>query len=286
MAASGFMADFARMPRDRKILVFAVSGLLLGAVYWQFGYKGAKEALEEADGTHESLVAKSKALDGDIPKYQKLKEKDQELKKIIDENQKALPTEAELPAFFDTLSRKVKEAGVEVSKWSYKPEIQVDAFIKVPVDVEMTGTFLQIKRFFASLIQSDIAPASGAGGVSDAQAQERDRIVSIENLSLTKPTVRNHEIVLSAHFVAATFRQEAPAVPAAAPGAPGAGSGAAAPTGPTLPPPPSAATPAGAKAKTEDALKKGETRNGNAAGVDEAKTGAGSAGVDRLKKGM
>jgi type IV pilus assembly protein PilO len=296
MAAPGFMADFAKMPTQRKALVFVVGGLMIGALYYQFGYKSLKNRLDEADGLHASLVSQNKKLADDLPKFEKLKARDQELKKIIDENQKALPTEAELPAFFETLSRKVNEAGVRVTKWNYRKEESVDSFVKVPVEIEMTGTFLQIKQFFASLIQKDIGPVQPTG-VSDSQIQERERIVSIEALSLLNPTVRNREIILNARFIAATFRQEAQVAAPGTPGAPGApgelppgvqvppGVGLPPPSGGLPPPPPSAATPAGAKARTEDALKKGDVRNSNATGVDEAKTPAGG-GVDRLKKGM
>jgi hypothetical protein len=50
------------------------------------------------------------------------------------------------------------------------------------------------------------------------------------------------------------------------------------------PPLPSATTPAGAKARVENSIDKGDTRNRNAAGVNEAK--APGAGSDRLKGGL
>ena len=39
----------------------------------------------------------------------------------IEKNQTALPTEAEVPAFFETLQRKVAESGVEIRKWPSAP---------------------------------------------------------------------------------------------------------------------------------------------------------------------
>ena len=100
---------------------------------------------------------------------------------------------------------------------------------------------------------------------------------AVENLSLTDPVVKNHEIVLTAKFTMVTYRQDEPAGPSGAPQS-------ATPQKPvqkTLPP---ADTPAGAKARVEQSLDKGDARNRNATGVDEAKTPAGSAG--RLKGGL
>src|SRR5206468_758425 len=124
--------------------------------------------------------------------------------------------------------------------------------------------------------------------------EDHDRIVSIENLALSNPTVKNRDIILTAKFTAVTFRQEdrpegspPPGQPASA--SPRPASPAPPPTVPkapaAAPPPlPSAATPAGAKARVDNALEKGDARNRNAGGVNQAKSpGAGS---DRLKGGL
>ena len=276
MASSGVMADFARLPMQRKAAVFGVIGLLLGLIYYQFVWKSLKNNLAEAEAENQSKVQLSQKLTADIPKFEALKTKMNELTQVITENQKALPSESEVPAFFETLERKVTESGVEIRRWKKLPEVPVEAFVKVPVEIEITGTFMQIKRFFASLVQKGIVQAVNENG----HVEERDRIVSIENLNLTSPTVKNREIQLNARFVAVTFRQDEPAAPAEAP------KPAAAPApagGGTAPPLPSAGTPAGAKARVEKALDKGDAVDRNATGVDEAKT---PAGATRLKGGM
>ncbi|MBA3456236.1 MAG: type 4a pilus biogenesis protein PilO [Deltaproteobacteria bacterium] len=274
MASSGAMADFARLPPQKKVAVFAVTGLLLGLLYWQFLYKPLKEKVAAAEGENQSKAQLNRKLADDIPKYAALKTKMKELTQVITENQKALPTEAEVPAFFETLERKVTESGVEIRRWAKLREEPIEAFVRVPVEIEITGTFMQIKRFFASLVQKGIAPMVNTSG----QVEERDRIVAIDNLNLTSPTVKNREIHLNARFVAVTFRQEDGAAPAAAPAAK-----AAPPPPASAPPLPSAASPAGARARTENSIDKGDGVNRNATGVDEAKTPTDS---KRLKGGI
>ena len=267
MAASGAVADFGRMPTNRKILIFVVIGLVLGLLYWRFVFKGLQEKVARAQAEHANLVNLNKQLEADIPKYAVLRQQMAELQKTIEENQKALPTEAELPHFFETLERKMTESGVEITKWKKGTEEPVEQFVKVPVDIEIVGTFLQLKRFFASLVEVKV-PVADEGGV-----EERERIVSVENLVLAQPVVRNREVVLTAKFTAVTFRQDDKATKAVTPPAP-TKAGAAAP----LPP---ASTPRGAKAQTEDAMKKDEERPEKA--LDKAGAGDGSA---RLKEGM
>jgi len=208
--ASGVVADFARMPNQRKVLVFVVIGALIGLVYWKLAYKSLDEDLDAAQADHDSKVSTNKRLAADIPKYEELRTHMTRLRELIEKNQTALPSAPELPAFFETLQHKVAESGVEIRKWTNRNEEPVESFIKVPVEIEIAGTFMQLKRFFASLVQGDIRPA---GQASDDRANDerdraerergvRERIVSIENLALSSPTVRNREIILSAKFTA------------------------------------------------------------------------------------
>lgn len=294
MATQGALADFARMPTQRKVMVFVVIGLVIGLGYWKFVYKGLDDDLEAAQADHDNKVATNKRFADDIPKYAELRTHMARLRELIEKNQTALPSEAELPAFFDTLQQKIAESGVEMHRWSGHNEEPVESFVKVPVEIEITGTFMQIKRFFASLIQQDVRPSPTA----DRSGEEHERIVSIENLALGTPTVKNREIILSAKFTAVTFRQEdKPATPGTGPNGQPAPAGAAGPQGPKPPAPappaapspappplPSAGTPAGAKARVDKASDKTDARNRNAAGVNDAKPPA--AGSDRLKGGI
>lgn len=254
------MQDFARLPNQRKAMIFIVAGFLMFLLYYQFVWKPLNANLAQADSEHDAKVAASHKADADIKTFNELKPAVNRLKAQIDQNEKALPTEAELPAFFDTLNRKVTESGVTVNRSTQQPEAPIEAFIRVPVDFEIQGTFMQIKRFFASLV-----PKKRKGGASQATdpanadaVEERERIVSIDNLTIGDPQIKNNEVVLTARFTANTFRQEEKVEPttkaAAKPAAPA-----------TVPAPaqPPAATPAGAKARANDAMKKDDVRSGS-----------------------
>ena len=269
MATSGALNEFARMPTQRKVLIFVVIGMVIGLLYWQFVYKGLVRDLEQAEGNKKSMVAQNDKMAKDIPAYDKLKAKLGELELKIAENQKALPTEAEVPAFFETLERKVTESGVEINKWKKLKEEPVESFVKVPVEIEINGTFMQIKRFFASLVQKGVTPIAPREG----QVDEKERIVSIENLALTNPTVRNREINLTAKFVAVTFRQEDKSAKDVKKAKDEAAKQNLAPAG----------TPKGAQQRTEDAINKGDAKDRDAKGVEEAKT---PAPTKKLEGGM
>jgi type IV pilus assembly protein PilO len=282
------MADFARLPTQRKVLVFVVVGALLGALYYQFGLKSLSEDVDAAETDHATKVGLNNKLDHDKDDFKALNQRICTLKRVIDENQTALPTEAELPAFFETLNRKVLESGVEVRRWTQMPEEKVDAFFKVPVAIELTGTYMQIKKFFASLIEKKRKPGAApppsptdTGCSNAAPIEEHERIVSIENLQLVTPTVVNHEIVLTARFVAATYRAE-DKNPSS--GMPTVRKPAAPATPAPANPPPNPATPAGVKARTDAAMQKDDDRTRKAPGTQEAQPNSG--GSAKLKGGL
>lgn len=273
--ASAALEDFARRPTSYKATVFGGILLALAGVYYQFGYKSLSNDLDEARGNSVQMATKKARYERDEVAFRELQTKMVALKRIIDENQKALPTGAELPAFFDMLNRKVNEAGVEIRKWEYKSDIPVAEFVKVPVELELTGTFFQLKRFFASLVQRGI---SGRPGEED----ERERIITIENLQLTNPQIKNREVLMTAKFTASTFRQEDRAE-----GAPG--------SKPASGNRPAPGTPGAMKSQVESSIRQQDDRTRNGSGLDAltpqggdkgAAAAKASAGADRLKGGI
>lgn len=269
MAASGVMADFARMPTQRKVMVFVIIGALLGLLYFRFVLTPLKTDVEEAEAAYAANVANNRKLTDDLKAYKELIPRMEVLNATINENKKALPTEAEVPAFFDTLVVKAKESGVEV-KVTPKPTEPIESFVKIPAELELTGTFMQIKRFFASLV--DKRAVENISPTPDGRPEERERIVSIENLVLSQPAVRAGQIILNAKFTAVTFRQQdadpaappaagAPARPANLPPTPSRPAGTAPPPLPSPGSAPPPTTPIGkAKAAGETANKAMEER--------------------------
>jgi type IV pilus assembly protein PilO len=268
MATTGALAEFARMPTQRKIAIFAVIGLVLGLGYWKLVHSGIAADETAARDAYNNAVGENGRMDGELPKFTEMMKKKPILDALIVEQQRALPTKAEVEVLWATLERKFAEAGVTLLKVNRKQEEPIDQFVKVPLDIEISGTFMQIKRFFASLVEKK-ATAEGS-------AEEQERVVTIENLSLGTPAVRSREIVLNARFTAVTFRQEDPkaGTPTDVVPAPAEATGSAAPA-----PLPSAATPAGAKARAEDGVLRGEQRTRD--GVRDAV----EPGQDSLKKG-
>jgi Tfp pilus assembly protein PilO len=228
-SSSQMIDNFARKSTQYKVAVFALIGALLGLAYWQLMLSPMQEDLESQKANHARLLKEQEKYDADLKELKRLVTENDQLQTIIQTNQKALPTEAELPSLFDHLQRKAGEAGVTFKQWEKKTEVTVDSFIKVSVPFQATGTFYQLVKYFSLLAPVKeppsampvLLPTPPAPGAAPAPAPTpppapspapspndiEERIVSIENLVLETPELKNDELFLVAKFVAATYRQ-------------------------------------------------------------------------------
>ena len=91
---AGALTEFGRKTTGYKVGVFVMIGLVAGLLYWKLGYSKTKRKLKDVEDENAALIQNRVKLDKDAKDYAtKLTEAD-ELKKIIAENAKALPTEA------------------------------------------------------------------------------------------------------------------------------------------------------------------------------------------------
>jgi type IV pilus assembly protein PilO len=135
------------------------------------------------------------AAQGEKDNYEKRKREYQayrtELTQLQQEQRellKALPKKAEIPTFLSNLQEQAELAGLEIVSLTIEAENPMELYIRIPVRIEVRGTYHSITKFFKNL-------------------SELPRIVNVENLSLVRREGRlGTSPRLRAKFVAATFR--------------------------------------------------------------------------------
>lgn len=101
---------------------------------------------------------------------------------------KALPKKAEIPTFLSNLQEQAELAGLKIVSLTIDAENPLELYIRIPVRIEVRGTYHSITKFFKNL-------------------SELPRIVNVEGLSLSvEKTEYGASPRLRARFVAATFR--------------------------------------------------------------------------------
>lgn len=235
-ALQEWVNQLPKRPLSYKISVLLAALGVLGLLYYQFFYSDLSDRKAELEQQRSVLLEKQRKLNIELEEQKKLAQQNEELQRIIRDNQKALPTEAELPAFFDHLQRKAGDAGVSIRRWERREEETVDIYTRVPVAMEISGTFYNIMQYFALLGPQLKRPESQA---ANQETRVDERIVSIEDLELGEPALKEGEVFLTAKFIASTFRQQGPDTQGAAAGAaantPGQPPGAQPPAKPPAP---------------------------------------------------
>ena len=101
---------------------------------------------------------------------------------------KALPRKAEIPPFLSNLQEQAELAGLEIVSLSIDAENPMELYIRIPVRIEVRGTYHSITKFFKNL-------------------SELPRIVNVEKLGLSIEKIEmGSSPRMRARFVAVTFR--------------------------------------------------------------------------------
>jgi type IV pilus assembly protein PilO len=183
-----------KLSPPKKIGVTVGVILLFAVVDYQFFYGDTAMRIASARAHHAELA-------DELASYQKRRGEylgyRTELKQLQDEQRdllRALPKRAEIPTFLANVQEQAELASLEVLSVEIGQESLADLYVKIPVKMEVRGTYHQITRFFRNV-------------------GELPRIVNVENLSLNPDREKSGAIDLSAtapklraKFVAATFR--------------------------------------------------------------------------------
>jgi type IV pilus assembly protein PilO len=123
--------------------------------------------------------AAEQAYQKDLAELAEREQRQQELNKI-------LPATTEYPQFLSAVQSAANDSGVSLSAWTPREKVPEKYFARVPMKVELTGRFHQIARFFYNVGQLD-------------------RIINMENISMTDPRKVDDEMVMKAEALATAF---------------------------------------------------------------------------------
>jgi type IV pilus assembly protein PilO len=98
-----------------------------------------------------------------------------------------LPESTQYPAFLSSIQGVANVSGVMLQGWTPQDEIVQKFFAKVPMRLSLQGKYHQVAKFFY-----------GVG--------QLDRIINIENISLTQPKMAGGEVELKVECLATAFQ--------------------------------------------------------------------------------
>lgn len=207
---AGALAQFSKLSPVMKVLVLIIVMALVFLVYWQFVYSDLRAEKKSEEDQRTSLLGQQASLHKRVDDLATLKDKRDKLEEKAANIEFALPSDPEINSFLDDLQTKAGVAQVSFKSWKQDKEVHVDKYEKMPLEITVEGTFYQLLKYFSLLGPPDERDESSLD-----EGPKFDRPCTVENLKIAEAAIRNDEIILSATFTAATFRQKAPDKPPA-----------------------------------------------------------------------
>jgi type IV pilus assembly protein PilO len=160
--------------------------LLVGAGYVFAFHFDVQDSLDAAHASGVKLTAELNEARAGEQAYQKdlaeLAEREQRQKEL---NQ-ILPATTEYPQFLSAVQSAANSSGVSLSAWTPREKVPDKFYARVPMKLELSGRFHQIARFFYNVGQLD-------------------RIINMENISMTDPVRVDQDVVLKVEALATAF---------------------------------------------------------------------------------
>jgi len=176
-----------KLPLLAKVGIGAVFVALIGVAYFVVFYGDLASSITAEKSKEQKLRGELSTARQNEFSYQKdlaeLSERQQRQRELV----KILPTDTEYPAFLSAVQNVANVSGIALTAWSPLPEEPDQFYSRVPMKVSLTGRYHQIAKFF-----------HGVG--------QLDRVINMENISLTSPKADGTDIVVKVDALATAFR--------------------------------------------------------------------------------
>jgi len=177
----------AKLSGSGKVAVGVGVLLICAAAYYFVFYSDISQSIERAQSREKTLHAdlasarqNEFAFQRDLGELTERQQRQNQLAKV-------LPNNTEYPAFLSSLQSVSNISGVTLSAWAPQPEVLDKFYARVPMRLDLEGRFHQIAKFFY-----------GVG--------QLDRIINMENISMTDPKEVDKDYVVKVTALATAFR--------------------------------------------------------------------------------
>lgn len=186
------VAKFLKLKTSAKIGVAAGAAVFVCFIYYMMFYSEIENDISRAKANQAALKEERESYVRRQGEYLAYRNELTLLQERQREILRALPKEQEIPSFISSIQEQAELAGLEVLSLAIDDEMPETLYIKIPVKMEVRGSYQSLTRFFKSVA-------------------ELRRIVNVEELAMNPEKTgaeaeTDAPVKLRARFVAATFR--------------------------------------------------------------------------------
>ncbi len=181
---------FANTPKRQLYLLFGLLGIAILAGWWWYLYQPARQHRDILRGKAARLqqdLFQKQRISKELPKLEAARA---QLKRDLDEAQRRLPKEKEIPTLLTQINRLGQEAGLIFTLFKPGKPTQDEFYTRVPIKIRAQGTYHALGHFFE-------------------QVSKMERIVNITDMKLDQVDRRKKGTVekatIQGEFTATTF---------------------------------------------------------------------------------
>ncbi len=162
-----FQERLSALSAVKKVLLFALSLLIMGAAFYFLKFESQLETLRQLRGriteqqnrlvTLKAAAARIKVLEKEVA------QSEEEFAKLL----MLLPDQKEIPGLLENVSRLGSKVGLENILFQPQPEVVQEFYATIPIRLDLLGTFNDLGVFLDSI-------------------SKLDRILKVESLTLTR----------------------------------------------------------------------------------------------------
>jgi type IV pilus assembly protein PilO len=178
---------FTKITAAGKVGIGLMLTAATGAIYYFLFYSDVASSIQAAQRQEQQLrndLAEARRAEFAYQKdLTELNEREQRQRDLV----KILPSTTEYPAFLSAIQGVATSTGVNLTAWTPQEEVVDQFYSRVPMKLEFRGKYHQIAKFFFNTGQLD-------------------RIINMENISMTEPGVFGDDVLVKVEALATAFR--------------------------------------------------------------------------------
>ena len=187
-SSSNIATQLAEKPLKTQLGILVAVLVVLGFLYWQFFYSSLSEEKTNVESQFTSLQQENDKLKKREIEYNELIKRKDEIDLKLKKGRLSLPATADLASFIGNLQRQAAAAGVRFNNYKVLAEINEETFVRVPVEIEVIGTYFQLMKYMKLLYDTK-------------------RIITVEDITFANNSRNGSDQRLTSKFRATTFRQ-------------------------------------------------------------------------------
>ena len=180
--------SFENLPVIGKIGLGVAVCVFIVVAYYFILHMSLNDDISSAKTKYQQLVGQMQEAKDRQQEYLRLREDLAEREAKDRSNLRTLPANAEMSSFLEDLNRLAELSGLAIRLVDPRPEEPDQHYVRLPVNLQLSGRYHQLARFFHNVSQLE-------------------RAISMEDIRLADPKPNGDEVVLQVEVRATTFRR-------------------------------------------------------------------------------